>query len=94
VLLAFAPAEIQKAVLRSELPMYTPHTITNPIELEQVLARISADGYHHSVNDLDDGAFSIAAPVYGNGTQVVAALSIAGPVSRCDARAAQHPAQN
>jgi DNA-binding IclR family transcriptional regulator len=90
VLLAYAPHDVLQAVLRSNLPMFTQHTIIDPIELEQILAKIRTDGYHVAANDLDDGAFSIAAPVYGIGSNVVAALSIAGPVSRFDERIAQH----
>jgi DNA-binding IclR family transcriptional regulator len=90
VLLAFAPLEVRQTVLRSNLQMFTQRTITDPIELEGVLDRIRADGYHEATNDLDDGAFSVAAPVYGSGSEVVAALSIAGPVTRYDERIAQH----
>jgi DNA-binding IclR family transcriptional regulator len=90
VLLAYAPPDIVQAVLRSKLSVFTQHTMTDPIELEHVLAKIRADGYHVAANDLDEGAFSVAAPVYGPGTHVVAALSIAGPVSRLDERTAKH----
>src|SRR5215212_1271270 len=90
VLLAYAPQDVVHAVLRSKLPVFTQQTITDPLELEHVLGKIRADGYHVAVDDLDEGAFSVAAPVYGIGSNVVAALSIAGPVSRFDERAAKH----
>ena len=90
VLLAYAPPDLIQAVLRSKLAVFTQQTVTDPIELEHVLGKIRADGFHVSTDDLDEGAFSIAAPVYGIGSSVVAALSIAGPVSRFDERAAKH----
>jgi DNA-binding IclR family transcriptional regulator len=90
VLLAHAPKDVVDSVLRSKLEIFTPHTITDPIELDHLLHKIRTDGYHEAANDLDDGAFSVAAPIYANGTNVVAALSIAGPLSRYDGRIAAH----
>lgn len=84
VLLAYAPREVKDAVLKGPLERFTAETITDPQALGTVLHRIIADGYHESQNDLDDGAFSIAAPVRDHGGEVVAALSIAGPTSRLD----------
>lgn len=84
VLLAYAPREVQEAVLRSALSAYTPATITDPDRLRAVLAAIRKDGFHFARDDLDDGAFSIAAPIREPSGRVVAAVSVAGPVSRLD----------
>ncbi len=84
-LLAFAPDEIQQAVLDSELPAYTPATITDPEILRKLLRKIRRDGFHESRSDKDAGAFSIAAPICDYSGEVIAALSIAGPESRLTA---------
>ena len=54
-------------------------------------ADIRANGYHIVQGDLDDGAFSIAAPVRDHSGEVVAAISVAGPISRMnEAREREH----
>ncbi len=84
MLLAFAPPEVQEEVLGSELPAYTPSTVTDPEKLRMVLQRIRERGFHVVSSDLDEGAFSIAAPIREQRGQVIAAVSVAGPVSRLD----------
>jgi IclR family KDG regulon transcriptional repressor len=84
VMLAYAPQEIREHILNDELQVYTAATITDPEKLASVLDRIRQRGFHVSRADLDDGAFSIAAPVRDHRGAVVAALSIAGPMSRLD----------
>jgi IclR family KDG regulon transcriptional repressor len=82
VLLAHAPDEVLQPLLDSDLEVFTAKTETNPEELRKVLERIRAQGYHEAQDDLDEGAYSIAAPIRDHQGQVVAALSVAGPVSR------------
>lgn len=84
VLLAYAPAEIQDEVLRSDLTTYSPATVTDPEKLRAVLQTVRDRGFHVAKNDLDDGAFSIAAPIRDRTGQVIAAVSVAGPLSRLD----------
>lgn len=90
VLLAYAPSEVKEAVLTMPLEKFTSETITDPKKLKVLLDKIIEDGYHESKNDLDDGAFSIAAPIRDHSGNVVAALSIAGPVSRLDESTRHH----
>jgi IclR family KDG regulon transcriptional repressor len=82
VLLAYAPEEVREAVLASQLEVFTPLTVTDPERLRRILSRVREQGYHDSRDDLDEGAYSIAAPIRDHQGVVVAALSIAGPVSR------------
>ncbi|MGJ8558337.1 MAG: IclR family transcriptional regulator [Sulfitobacter geojensis] len=84
LLLAYAEPSILDRVLTSEMPSYTNHTITDPEQLSKILHRIRANGYNVALNDLDDGAFSIAAPIFNASGEVVAALSIAGAAVRLD----------
>ena len=46
------------------------------------LARVRAVGYATSVDELELGLSALAAPVFGPGDEVVAALSISGPTAR------------
>jgi len=82
VLLAFAPDEIQRDVLKGELLPYTSQTLTDPADLRQRLAAVRSNGFHISRADVDDAGFSIAAPIFGHDGTVIAALSIAGALTR------------
>jgi IclR family KDG regulon transcriptional repressor len=84
LLLAFAPADVQDAVLAGPLERFTPATVVDPAVLRRTLARARRAGWHIALSDLDDGAFSIAAPIRGAGEEAVAALSIAGAIARLD----------
>ncbi len=90
VLLAFAPPEVQEIVLRGELKMFTPHTLVDPVRLRQRLEQVRALGYHVSRGDLDEAGFSIAAPIFGYGGVVMAAVSIAGALSRLTPELTDH----
>ena len=84
LLLAYAEPAILERVLAGPLESFTNHTITDPDQLSKILQRIRANGYNVALNDLDDGAFSVAAPVYNAAGEVVAGLSIAGASVRLD----------
>jgi len=84
LLLAYAEPAIRDRVLSGTLESHTNHTITDPEQLRKILLRIRANGYNVALNDLDDGAFSIAAPVFNAAGEVVAGLSIAGASARLD----------
>lgn len=83
-ILAYSDESVVEAVLARPLEAYTPYTITDRDKLRQALARIRANGYNIALNDLDEGAFSVAAPVHGADGAVIAAISVAGAVVRFD----------
>lgn len=84
LLLAFAPEQVREDVLERPLERFTPSTATDPDELRALLATIRADGFNIAMNDLDLGAFSIAAPIQNDTGEIIAALSIAGAIARYD----------
>jgi DNA-binding IclR family transcriptional regulator len=81
VLLAFAPEEVQRAVLQGDIRARTPNTPTRA-ELTRVLARIRADGYALSRGELYAASVAIAMPVL-HGDHAVAGVCVAGPQNRC-----------
>lgn len=81
VLLAFAPADVQRAVLQGEIRARTPNTPTRG-ELGRVLARIRADGFALSRGELYATSVAIAMPVLRDG-YAVAGVCVAGPQNRC-----------
>ncbi len=83
VLLAFLPDEERQALLDSmELKPITPYTITDRRALEGLLQQIREQGYVVTADDLDEGAHSIAAPIWDHRGRIVAAISVAGPSNR------------
>ncbi|MEO0999501.1 MAG: IclR family transcriptional regulator [Pseudomonadota bacterium] len=91
LLLAFAPREVREAVLSAPLQAYTDRTETDAATLAETLERIRAQGWNVARDDLDEGAFSIAAPIRGADGDVTAAISVAGAVARLsEARRASH----
>jgi len=77
VLLAHAPAEVQRGVL-ADLGRVTPYTITQPGLLRRQLGRVQRDGYATTTEEMSLGACSIAVPIR-RGFDVVAALGIVVP---------------
>lgn len=89
VLLAHMDPTHQRAVLRRRLERYTEETITEPAALRTELARIVDEGHARSFEELEAGLHAVAVPVWGYGSDVVAALSAAGPAYRFPRRRAR-----
>lgn len=82
VLLAHLPAERQGEVLSEPLKRYTDHTIVDADELYPVLERVRANGYATTIEELEEGLSSAAAPVLSADGHVVATIEVSGPSYR------------
>jgi IclR family pca regulon transcriptional regulator len=83
VLLAGASATwLEKYLARVDLVPLTPHTVTDPVELRTVLARVRADGYALVDQELELGLRSMAVPLHARSGEVVAAMNISAPLER------------
>lgn len=82
LLLAFQSASVIEQYVERGLQRYTKNTCTNQTELLNILSGIRKQGYAISIEELHTGVSSIAAPVRNQRGQVVASVSIAGPISR------------
>lgn len=83
VMLAFAPAEIVDGILRRYgLAARTPHTIVELPTFKRELDRIREVGYAIDDEEHEEGVRCVAVPVRDESGQVVASLSISGPVTR------------
>ena len=67
VLLAFSEPWVAEAYLRGELKPLTSRTKTNPNTLAAELETIRANGYATTLDEVRQGASSIAVPVYHSG---------------------------
>ncbi len=83
VMLAFGAPDSADGVLRRYgMPRLTPHTIVDPGSFREELARIRAQGYALDDEEHEEGVRCLAVPVRDGSGQVVASLSVSGPVTR------------
>lgn len=83
VLLAYLPPQRRQAVIDSiELIQFSARTIIDPVKLEERLKRIRRQGYAVSREEREAGAYSVVAPVRGEGAKIIASLCVAGPLYR------------
>ena len=81
-MLAFQPAEVLARVLAEGLNEHTANTIVDPEEFKRELAQIRTRGFAMADEENEVGVRSVAAPVRDHSGNVIAAISIAGPVQR------------
>jgi DNA-binding IclR family transcriptional regulator len=81
--LAFLPSEKRNNILdKTELLPITEKTITVRSELEQQLEFFNKQGYSIDDEENEEGLYCLAAPIYGGGNELMAAISVAGPKER------------
>ena len=82
-LLAYLPADVVEGILRRfGMTARTPHTITDPGAFRDELAKTRARGYALDDEEQEEGVRCLAVPVRDASAQVVATLSVSGPVTR------------
>ncbi|MBI3973014.1 MAG: IclR family transcriptional regulator [Chloroflexi bacterium] len=82
VLLAHLPERERQALLDAlPLPAYTPRTLTSHEALEAELEAVRDRGYAVEREELAFGRACVAAPIRDRTGQVVAAMSLSGPLS-------------
>jgi len=86
-ILAFQPAEVVARVIRDGLKARTPQTITDGGALQKVLDGVRQRGCAIEDEESELGMRCIAAPIRNDAGEVVAAIGIAGPVSRLSKKA-------
>ncbi len=82
VLLAWMDPAERARIMAGPLERATPHTITDPSELEEQLALVRSRGYAQTLEELEEGLNAVAAPVRQGDGEIVAALSVSGPAFR------------
>lgn len=86
LLLAFLPpAKLERTLDGWVLDRRTPHTIVDMRELREQLVVIRERGWADNINEVEMGVASVATPVRNGLGDVVAALSVAGPIQRINA---------
>lgn len=82
LLLVYAPAAIQSAVLSSRLPRLTPAVRIDGPWIAADLQRIRSRGWLITHDEIEEGAVTVSTPVRDNTGEVIAVLTIASPSIR------------
>lgn len=83
ILMAYLPEESWDEIISKEgLKSYTSNTITKVSKLKQRLREIRRKGYAFSDQEVDRDVRAVAAPIFSWSGELVAGLSVAGPVFR------------
>ena len=82
LLACLSTEELDTTLKGWQLPSRTPHTITSIEGLRRELQVIQGQGWAQNISEAEIGVGSVAAPVRNGFGDVVAAVSIAGPVQR------------
>lgn len=81
VFLAWMPESESEAILRSvDMRAYTQNTITNIEDMKRHLEEIRKKGYAMDEIEHEDGVRCVAAPIFDMHRNVIAAISISGPI--------------
>ncbi len=86
-ILAFTPAETVEALIQGGLRARTPHSITAPDKLIKALDAVRQRGCAIEDEESEVGVRCVAAPIRNDAGEVVAAVGVAGPVSRLSKKA-------
>ena len=86
-ILAFQPAEVVERVIAAGLVAFTPKTITTADRFQKALAAARQRGCAIEEEESEIGMVSLAAPIRDDSGAVVAAVGIAGPVTRLSKKA-------
>src|SRR6185295_1934987 len=85
VLLAYQDEKAVDRVLGGDLRPVTTHTITDPAQIRAQLAEIRRNGFAVSFEETDEGVAGVSVPIRDARNQVIAGLSISGPLTRVNA---------
>jgi IclR family transcriptional regulator, acetate operon repressor len=82
VFLAHMSADERASCLNGKLERLTENTITSRRQLEEQLSAVRDQGYGYTLGELEIGLAAVAAPIRDLDDQVVATISVSGPIFR------------
>lgn len=86
-ILAFQPIDVVERIVRDGLAARTSQTVTDPQALKKLLDGVRVRGCAIEDEESELGMRCIAAPLRNDAGEVVAAIGLAGPVSRLSKKA-------
>lgn len=83
VLITFVDKEKKEQILKNyEFKKYTQNTINSIEDFEKEIEKIKVEGIALDLGERDQYVNCIAAPIFGKGNQIYAAIGISGPSNR------------
>ena len=82
LLAALPPAQARDILERSDRRAHTPHTVTDPGALMEILAAVAEQGYAGIDQELELGLCSLSVPLFDSSGRVVAAMNVGANVLR------------
>ena len=79
---AYKSDEERRALLAGDLPQLTPHTLTDPEELEREFERIRREGVAYDIEEQRLLVCAVGVPVFGALGEVKAVLTLVAPKER------------
>lgn len=81
-IIAFLPANEIDELCNQEFIEFTKNTIMTKPALINKLEKVRQDGYAYSYEEVHDGAWGVAAPIFNRNGRPIASLGISGPIFR------------
>jgi DNA-binding IclR family transcriptional regulator len=81
-IVAFLPPDRIEELCSQKLERFAPGTITDKFELINKLKKVKLDGFAYSCEEVHDGAWGVAAPIFNKNNEPIASLGISGPIFR------------
>lgn len=82
VIMAYLPRELQEQVIEKGLTSLTAHTVIEQESLYKKLDEIKRRGWCFSVGEFKEEVFGLSVPLFNKRKEIVASMTIAGPVTR------------
>ncbi|MBQ6234120.1 MAG: IclR family transcriptional regulator [Clostridia bacterium] len=82
LLCAHTREEVRHILQQRGMDAFTPHTITDENALLEELDRVREQGYAYDNEECEIGARCVAMPVYNQYHQIIAGVSVTGPIFR------------
>ncbi len=93
VLMAYLPEDARHALLEEAgLQRFTKRTVTSVDEVDRELELVVANGFAVAIEEFEEGLNAVAAPIRDHLGDVIAAISISGPVYRLNEAKARESA--
>ncbi len=81
-ILANLPIEESDRVFEKKLGKFTEKTVTDRIKLSEEFSNIRREGYSIDDEGIEYGLYCLAVPIYNFTGNVIAAISVSGPITR------------
>jgi IclR family pca regulon transcriptional regulator len=78
-------AELEAVLSKSELKAITPHTVTDPARLQQIIREDRSKGWSLVNQELEEGLVSLSVPIQDRTGRIIAAMNVSGQATRTSA---------